>query len=74
MPLKTVTAALIISIFIIVVIYDVYVWLVGGEPATISWVYMEWVMGRPWLIAAPAYLLGHLTWPQKCVKCGDVVK
>ena len=72
MTLRKLTAIIMIVGFLLVVIYDIVVWVVGGNPATISHVYLTWLEGRPWLIAAPAYLLGHLTWPQTiCKKCKD---
>lgn len=68
MTLRNWTAVIIIFTFFILVIYDIYVFVVGGLPVTISDVYVNWSVDRPYLLVGAGYLLGHLTWPQRVKK------
>ena len=56
------TKIFILLVVVVAIVYDVYVYSVGGTQTTISWVIAEWSYKMPALVFAVGFLCGHLFW------------
>jgi hypothetical protein len=65
-----ITALVIIVPAILVIIYDLWVFLTKGGPATLSWTMCLWGMRYPVVVALLAVLAGHLFVPE-CLAPGQ---
>jgi hypothetical protein len=62
---KKLTQILLIALVIILIIYDIWAWNVGGTEATISWVTWEWATKYPAVPFGVGFVCGHLFWQMK---------
>ena len=64
MKVKEITGWFIILIFLLIVGYDVYAYIAGGQEATISsLISQEWIYQYPAFTFAMGFVMGHLFWP-----------
>lgn len=64
---RKVSIVLSATIFVVLVVWDVWVYIDEGPSSTLSRVWLDHVTGKPWGVAALFFLLGHLAWPQRVV-------
>lgn len=61
---RDITGWIIVAAVVILIAYDVVAVVLWGEPATISAVTRDTVLGHPVVAFAAGLLCGHLFWPQ----------
>ena len=64
-PQRTWTIYVLIGITIGLIVWDVYVFMTAGSPATISRVVFRWAEAHPVIPFGIGVLCGHLLWPQR---------
>lgn len=65
MNLRKLTKVFILIALIIIIAYDIYVYVKDGGDATISRVLLNWSQDWPPVSFSFFFLMGHLFWPQK---------
>jgi len=63
-----ITKIFILVITVMIIIFDIIVYVKGGAHATISHQVLEWSKEWPVLVYTAGILCGHLLWPQKVAK------
>ncbi len=61
---RNVTAMLVISLILLLVLFDFVIYARGGSEATISRVILRWAIGWPFVPFMAGLLCGHLFWSQ----------
>ena len=61
---KKITPYFILFTFLLVVFYDVYAFLDGGQEATVSYLIItDWIYNYPFVTFCAGIVCGHLFWP-----------
>jgi hypothetical protein len=63
------TGIILLIIFIILGLYDLFVFVTGGEGETISAVLKEGSLNYPFILFSAGYVFGHIFSPMKSTRC-----
>jgi len=64
MKVKEMTTYFIVLIFIVIIGYDIYAYIEGGQDATVSYIIsQEWIYNYPAFTFGMGFVMGHLFWP-----------
>lgn len=62
MDIKNITKIFIVVSIVVIILFDMYVFMDGGTKATISWTMFTWAHSYPIFPFSMGVIMGHLFW------------